>query len=338
MTPLFCTDDETNQLRAATMRLDRCAENAYCPSMSAQKRTDAIDWENLRFFLELARTRSLSEAARRLRVNHSTVARRIARLERDLGITLFDRGPRGYDVTTQAARLVEHAERMEGEIDTLHRRLSGERVELEGIVRITTVDSFANYFLTPELPRFHALFPLIKIELVSSNQELNLGRREADMALRLGRPRDSSLVARKLADIPYFLYGAKSLVRSRKVTQLAELAAEPFLGYDNGLFHVTQESWLDQTIKDRQTVFRTNTLEPLLTAARAGLGFVMLPAFVAERHPALARVAIAQAMPPRELWLLVHGDLRRAPRMRAALDFIADLAARQQRMLAGRMQ
>lgn len=304
--------------------------------MSAQKRTRAVDWENLRFFLALARTRSLSEAARRLRVNHSTVARRIARLERDLGVVLFDRSPRGYDVTAQAARLVEHAERMEGEIDTLHRRLSGEQVELEGIVRITTVDSFANYLLTPELPRFHARFPLIKIELVSSNQELNLGRREADMALRLGRPGDSNLVARKLADIPYFLYGAKSLVRTLKTDDLADLADQPFLGYDTGLFNVAQESWLDQTIKDRRTVFRTNTLEPLLTAARAGLGLVMLPAFVAGRDPGLSRVAIAETMPPRELWLLVHGDLRRAPRIRAALDFVVDLATRQQGRLAGR--
>jgi len=317
------------------MVVDCCAENAYCFAMSAQKRTNAVDWENLRFFLALARERTLSDAARRLRVNHSTVARRIARLERDLGIALFDRGPRGYDVTAQAVRLIEHAERMEGEIDTLHRRLAGEQVDLEGVVRITTVDSFANYFLTPELPRFHARFPSIHIELVCSNQELNLGRREADMALRLGRPRDSGLVARKLADIPYFLYGARSVVRALKTTDLAGLGDEPFLGYDNGLFNVAQETWLDQVIKERRTVFRTNTLEPLLTAARAGLGLVMLPAFVAGRDAGLARVPVAQTMPPRELWLLVHGDLRRAPRIRAALDFVVDLAARQQRRLAG---
>lgn len=304
--------------------------------MSAQIRTNALDWENLRFFLELARARTLSDAARRLRVNHSTVARRIARLERDLGIALFDRGPRGYDVTAQATRLIEHAERMEGEIDALHRRISGEEADLEGVVRITTVDSFANYLLTPELPQFHAAFPSIHIELVCSNQELNLGRREADMALRLGRPRDSGLVARKLADIPYFLYGAKSVVRMLKTSDLADLSGQPFLGYDNGLFNVAQETWLDQIINNRHTVFRTNTLEPLLTAARAGLGLVMLPAFVAGRDPGLARVPVAQTMPPRELWLLVHGDLRRSPRIRAALDFIVDLAKRQQKRLSGR--
>jgi DNA-binding transcriptional LysR family regulator len=303
--------------------------------MSAQKRTNTLDWENLRFFLELARARTLSDTARRLRVNHSTVARRIARLERDLSITLFDRGPRGYDVTTQAVRLIEHAERMEAEIDTLHRRLSGEQVDLEGVVRITTVDSFATYLLTPELPRFHARYPAIQIELVSSNQELNLGRREADMALRLGRPRDSGLVARKLAEVPYFLYGAKSLARTIETNKLAELVDRPFIGYDNSLFNVAQEDWLDQTIKERRTVFRTNTLEPLLTAARAGLGLAMLPAFVAARDPDLARIPIAETMPPRELWLLVHGDLRRSPRIRTALDFIIDVTERQQRRLAG---
>jgi DNA-binding transcriptional LysR family regulator len=303
--------------------------------MSAQKRTAPLDWENLRFFLTLTRTGNLSEAARRLRVNHSTVARRIARLERDLGLPLFDRGPRGYDVTAQAAKLIEHAERMEGEIDTLHRRLSGERVELEGTVRITTIDSFANYLLTPELPRFHARFPMIDIELVSANQELNLGRREADMALRLGRPRDTGLVARKLADIPYFLYGAKSIVRGLKVKTLADVADRPFLGYDNGLFNVTQEDWLDQAIKERRTVFRSNTLEPLLAAARSGLGLAMLAAFVGDRDPGLARVPIAETMAPRELWLLVHGDLRRSPRIRATLDFIVDLIGRHRARLGG---
>jgi DNA-binding transcriptional LysR family regulator len=304
--------------------------------MSAQKRTAPLDWENVRFFLELARTSNLSEAARRLRVNHSTVARRIARLERDLGTPLFDRGPRGYDVTVQAAKLIEHAERMEGEIDTLHRRLSGERIELEGTVRITTIDSIANYLLMPALPRFRAQYPMIDIELVSSNLELNLGRREADMALRLGRPRDSGLTARKLADIPYFLYGARSLVHSLKAKSLADLGGRPFLGYDNSLLPVAQETWLDQTIRDRRIVFRSNTLQPAIAAARAGLGLVMLAAFVADKDPELARVAIPDVMPPRELWLLVHSDLRRAPRIRATLDFIVDLVGRERARLAGR--
>ena len=303
--------------------------------MSAQKRTVPLDWENLRFFLELSRTGNLSEAARRLRVNHSTVARRIARLERDLGTPLFDRGPRGYDVTVQAAKLIEHAERMEEEIETLHRRLSGERVELEGTVRITTIDSIANYLLMPSLPRFRAQYPMIDIELVSSNMELNLGRREADMALRLGRPRDGGLVARKLAEIPYFLYGAKDLVRSLKVKVLADLNTQPFIGYDNSLLPVAQETWLDQAIKDRRIVFRSNTLQPAVTAARAGLGLVMLAAFVGEQDSALARVPIREAMPPRELCLLVHSDLRRAPRIRATLDFIVDLVERQKGRLTG---
>jgi DNA-binding transcriptional LysR family regulator len=208
-------------------------------------------------------------------------------------------------------------------------------VELEGVVRITTVDSIATYLLTPELPRFQARYPAIHIEMVSSNQTLNLGRREADMALRLARPRDNGLVARKLADVPYFLYGAKSLVRALTAETLADLADQPFLGYDNGLLNATQEHWLDQTLKERRTVFRTNTLEPLLTAARAGLGLAMLPAFVAGHDPGLSRVPIVDSMPPRELWLLVHGDLRRSPRIRAALDFIIELTERQHRRLAG---
>jgi DNA-binding transcriptional LysR family regulator len=303
--------------------------------MTVQKRTTPLDWENLRFFLELARTGNLSEAARRLGVNHSTVSRRIARLERDLGTPLFDRGPRGYDVTVQATRLIEHAERMASEIDTLHRRLSGEQVEFEGTVRITTIDSVATYLLTPALPRLRAQYPMIDVELISSNETLNLGRREADMALRLGRPRDSGLVTRKLADVPYYLYGAKKVVRSLKAETLADLADQPFIGYDNSLLPVFQETWLDQTIKERRVVFRSNTLYPAVAAARDGLGLVMLAAFVADQNPDLARVPIKDVMPPRDLWLLVHSDLRRAPRIRATLDFIVDLVEQKKSLLAG---
>jgi DNA-binding transcriptional LysR family regulator len=304
--------------------------------MTVQKSTTPLDWENLRFFLELARTGNLSEAARRLGVNHSTVSRRIARLERDLGTPLFDRGPRGYDVTVHASRLIEHAERMENEIDSLHRRLSGERIEFEGTVRITTIDSIATYLLTPALPRLHDAYPTIDIEIIASNDTLNLNRREADMALRLGRPSDSSLVMRKLADIPYFLYGAKDIVRSMKMKNLADMIGENFIGYDTSLGPVAQETWLDQFIKNRRIVLRSNTLLPAITAARTGLGFVMLSAFAAEQDHGLARVPIKEVMPPRELWLLVHDELRRAPRIRAAIDFIVDLTEREKSRLAGK--
>jgi len=310
--------------------------------MSAQKRTGTYrsdsapaDWEDLRFFLQLARSGNLSEAARRLRVNHTTVARRIARLERDLGVTLFDRGPRGYDVTSQAAKLIEHAERMEGEIDALHRRLSGDKVDLAGTVRITTIESIAAYLLMPALPRFHQLYPRIDVELISANYTLNLSRREADLALRLGRPRDTGLVSRKLVDIPYFLYGATGAVRALRVKSLMDLADHPFLGYDTSMFSVAQEDWLDHALKGRHVLLRTNTIEPLLAAARAGLGFVMLAAFVGDREPGLMRVPIRETMPPRELWLLVHGELRRSPRIRATLDFLIDLVGRERARLSG---
>lgn len=310
--------------------------------MSAQKRTGTkrsdsapADWEDMRFFLQLARSGNLSEAARRLRVNHTTVARRIARLERDLGVTLFDRGPRGYDVTIQAAKLIEHAERMEGEIDALHRRLFGDQVDLAGTVRITTIESIAAYLLMPALPRFHQLYPRIDVELISANYTLNLSRREADLALRLGRPRDTGLVSRKLADIPYFLYGATSAVRALRAKSLMDLADHPFLAYDTSMFNVAQEDWLDHSLKSRHVVLRTNTIEPLLAAARAGLGFVMLAAFVGDRETGLTRVPIRETMPPRELWLLVHGELRRSPRIRATLDFVINLVGRERARLSG---
>jgi DNA-binding transcriptional LysR family regulator len=304
--------------------------------MAGEKRTDQpLDWENLRFFLELSRVGSLSEAARRLRVDHSTVARRVAALERELGFRLFDRAPRGYALTARGVAFVAPAERIEAEVFALSRRAAGEAPDLEGPVRLTTVETFASRLLAPELPAFHARYPGIVLELISENRPLNLTRREADLALRLGRPPEGALVARRLGKLAYGVYGARDYVATRRGRNALEPFGEKVVAYNDAMSHLPQERWLAQLVPARRTVFRANSLNTQLAVTRAGLGLAVLPRYLGDADPVLARLDLTPPPPGRDIWVIVHSELRRSPRVRAVLDFVVATVAKRKRALAG---
>jgi DNA-binding transcriptional LysR family regulator len=301
--------------------------------MPVHRRTTLGDWQNVRFFLEVHRQGSLSEAARRLGVDHTTVARRIAALESSLGVRLFDRSARGYDRTRAADELLPLAERVEQSVNAIERRVESEDVEHVGVVRITSTDHIVAFFLVPALPRLAERHPGIVVEAVADNRELSLSRREADLALRLGRPRDAGLVGRKIADVAYAFYGVRG---GRRRSPTVDFAADRFAGYEESLAHVPLERWLAKVAPDRQVTFRTNTLNSLQAAARAGLGLALLPRFVADEDPGLRVVPCAEPVPSLELFLLVHAELRRSPRVRAVLDFVVECADAHRRRFAGR--
>jgi DNA-binding transcriptional LysR family regulator len=303
--------------------------------MAVEKRPERIDWEDLRFFLELSRVGSLSEAARRLRVDHSTVARRVAALERELGFRLFDRAPRGYALTARGTAFVAPAERIEAEVFALSRRAAGEAPDLEGTVRLTTIDSFASQIVAPALPAFHRRYPGIVIELISESRALNLTRREADLALRVGRPPEGAMVARRLAKLAYGVYGAREYVRKRPGRNALEPFGEKVIAYDDALAHLPQERWLAQLLPGRRTVFRANSLQSLIAATQAGLGLAVLPRYLGDVDATLTRIELAPPPPTRDIWVIVHSELRRSPRVRAVLDFVVETVARKKRALAG---
>lgn len=303
--------------------------------MAVEKRPERIDWEDLRFFLELSRVGSLSEAARRLRVDHSTVARRVSALERELGFKLFDRAPRGYALTARGTAFVGPAERIEAEVFALSRRAAGEAPDLEGTVRLTTIESFANHIIAPALPAFHERYPGIMLELFSENRPVNLTRREADLALRIGRPPEGALIARRLAKVAYGIYGSRAYVAKRKGRNELDTFGEKVVGYDDALSHLPQERWLAQLMPGRRTVFRANSLPTLIAVTRAGLGLAVLPRYLGDGDAALTRIEMASAPPLRDIWVIVHSELRRSPRVRAVLDFVVATVAARKKALAG---
>ncbi len=290
-----------------------------------------LDWGHLRFFLALARTGSLSRAAKELAVDRNTVARRVAALEEELGLTLYERGPQGWTRTSAGDELAGLASRVEEDVLALARHADARDTTVAGTVRLTTASHVAARLLAPGVPALRARHPSLVLELAVDQRPFDLTRREADLAVRMGRPRDAGLVTRKLAEVAFRLYASPEYLGARR--QL-DLARDEFVGLDESLASTPQERWLARFAPDRRVVFRCNSTAALHAAARAGAGIAVLPCFVADGDPCLVRLDGPEPT-PHELWLLVHGDLRRTPRVKAVIEWIDAVVEGERGALSG---
>lgn len=278
--------------------------------MTVQNRTDELDWNDLRYALELSRHGSLSAAARTLKVNHATVARRIAALEASLGTRLFDRHARGYRATPAAEAVLAAAEQIEAPLLRLGRQAAARRAEdIEGLVRITATEIVASHIIAPRLAIMQRRWPKLELEIVVEHRSLSLARREAEIAIRWAKPKSGEVYATRLGAVPYRLYRNP-------------MAADPMAvaAFDDSLAELPESQWLRRQPGLRQ-VIRSNSLLPLIAAARAGACAVLLPDYIGRSYAELAAEAGKPAL-TRELWLLVHRDLRKAPRIRATAEFL----------------
>jgi DNA-binding transcriptional LysR family regulator len=288
------------------------------PSAGPAQERAGLDWGHLRFFLELARSGSLARAAQRLAVDRNTVARRVATLEAELGLPLFERGPQGWTRTAAGDELAALASRVEEDVLALARHAEARDRALTGSVRLTTATHLSAYLLVPALPALRERHPGLVLEIAADQ--------------RMGRPRDAGLVTRKLSDVAYGLYASRRYLTGRRAE--VDFAADAFLTFDDSLAGTPQERWLARTAPERRVVFRCNSTASLQAAARAGLGVAMLPRFVADCDAELVRLA-SPPLVHHELWLLVHGDLRRTPRVRAVIEWVDALVERARPALSG---
>lgn len=287
------------------------------------------NWDDLRFFLAVARAGTLSGAARKLGVNHSTVFRRIGVFEERLGVRLFERLRSGYLLTAAGEELQEAGLRVEEEVAAIGRRVRGQDLRLSGVLRITTLDMLALWLLPRHLVGFRARYPGIDLEMTVSNVALSLTKREADVALRVGKP-DESLVGRRVGHLVFAVYGAEG---SRERVREAELGEQEWIGFDHE--HAALVRRFAAFLPGVQPALRVSSVAAAVTAAAAGLGLATLPCAVADREPRLERIC---PLPPDfalELWLLTHEDLQQTARVRAFLDFLADALLEEADLLAG---
>jgi DNA-binding transcriptional LysR family regulator len=296
-----------------------------------------FDWDDARYFLAIHRTGTLSAAARRLGVNQSTVGRRLETLEEELGARLFVRTRDGYSASPAGEQLLPRAERMEEEAHAIARELVGHQERLTGSVRVTSSDAFGPRVVAPILLEFHAVHPAIDLEFDADNRLLSLTRREADIAVRFSRPPDRHLVARKAADFANAPYCSTSYV-ARRGRPRPPYEGHEFVSELNEQLPSTR--WITQHASKGggRVVFKSSSTFAQLNATQAGLGIAMLPCYIADPEPDLVRVGPFEPAMGTAVWLVVHKDLQRTPRIRACVDFLAQRLAARSAWFAGRSQ
>ena len=281
-------------------------------------------WDDLRVFLAIHRLGSLQRAARALGVDPSTVGRRLNALESALGARLFLRTPERLQPTAAGLRLLPHAERVEGEVLEAERKVLAADARLEGSLRVTATDGLLHYVLLPALADFRREHPLLTIDLRADVRLLDLSRREADVAIRLVKPKEPALIARRLGDMPLALFASQAyLDRRGSPRSLSALATHDFIGFEAALDDLPQTKWLRRSVPEPRYVVRATTTTAQVLACAEGHGVALLPAFVATREPRLKQLLPRTAVPSREMWAVMHSDLRHNARI---VTFVAWLS------------
>ena len=296
-----------------------------------------FDWSDLRYFVAVARSGSLSGAARELKVNYSTVFRRIGALEASIGARLFDRLPGGYGLTAAGEQRLERATRVEEEINTLDRQIAGEDLRLCGSIRVTVPEGAAARFFQQHLFSFHQAYPGIQVEVIMSNEIFNLSKREADIALRGARDPQGDMVGRRLSSIAWAVYGSASYLKDHPAPrEPADLAEHKLVAADeDSLGFFATRSWMETHAPAEAFVYRSNSMLGQCNAIQLGFGLGILPCFLGDPEPDLVRVMAPIESLAGDLWLLTHPDLRRVARIRAFMDFVSEAVVKDRPLLEG---
>jgi DNA-binding transcriptional LysR family regulator len=281
-----------------------------------------FDWEDLRHFTVFAQKKSLSAAARQLKVDHVTVARRIASLEEALHLKLVERRPRAYFLTPDGERIAELGERMELESLAVQRTASAGQTGIAGEVAVSAPPAMAAALIAPRLGDLRERYPALHIRLSGDTRNVSLVRRESDIAIRLSRPVDEELVVRKLATVTFSLYAAQAYLAAHGADDVQ--GSHAYIAYDASMDATPQQSWLQAQAGANPIVFRSNDLAIQAAAAGAGVGIAVLPDFMGGQDPRLTRLPHTGAALEREVWVAVHNDLRHAPRIQAVMAFLAE--------------
>lgn len=281
------------------------------------------DWNLIRSFVAVAEEGSLSAAARRLVSSQPTIGRHIAELETFLGLDLFRRGPRGYETTEQGLALLEQAQGMSALADAFSRRAAGRSEDLAGTVRITASEVVSSYVLPDIFARLGQAEPGIEIELVASDRLGNLLRRDADIAIRMVRPQQLDLVARKIANIPISMCAAHSYLERRGTPKRPDdIAGHDLIGFDRGNEIIEGMSAVGLTFDRHAFRIRTDHGIAFWEMIRAGNGIGFAQKFLAERDPAIAILLPELDLPQLPMWLAMHRDVRTSRRIRRVADFL----------------
>lgn len=281
-----------------------------------------FDWNDLKFFLELARQGRLMPTARRLKVDHTTVSRRISELERDLGIKIFDRKPNGFVLTEDGHKLYHDAVKIEGAALVISEDFHTTPTELAGRVRLTTMEGIAAFYLAEKLIQFNEKHPEIVVELVTERHLVNLSKREADVCISFVPLAGPKLAVKKAGEFTLGLFASsKYIVERGAPASMEELKRHDFIDYVDDLVAIQPVQWLHDVIVPENVVFRSTSMAAQQNAIGAGRGIGLLPFFSAKKDPRLVRL-MTDVVVMRSLFISVHEDIEYMERVRAMLRFL----------------
>jgi len=290
-------------------------------------------WDDVRFFLAVARTGSLSGAARALGVGHVTVGRRIALLEKRLGVTLLNRTPDGFATTSAGETVLRQCVAMETAALDLERAAAGRDSLVTGSVRVTTTEALAYHLICPAIAELRQVHLELRVDLTVGVRSLDIARRDADLAVRFARPDTSDLVCRKLGDVGFSLYASRRYLTTSGIPQRGRGLA----GYDlitfTGAPAAASPFFMGEALEGARVALRCDSPFVQLKAAASDVGIAELACLLGDASSDLVRVWPDEAPAQRTAWLIMHQDMRRSARIRAVSTAIGDVFRRQRKTL-----
>jgi len=294
--------------------------------------THSLDWEHIRHFLEVVRTGSVSQAALRLGVNQTTVSRRISALETHLGKQLFERSANGWVVTPLGERLVEPAEQMAEEANTIERQVVADSQELSGQLRITVAETCTQQLAMPAIKSFSLQYPNVDIEIIATLDELDLSARDADVALRSTDEPPPNLVGKRIGQLAYAVYGTTEFLdRVREDADAEDIPCITWIGDGRA-----RPPWIDKSFPKTRHLLRSSSLGVMAQMTREGIGIAQMPCALCDPIPALYRLPVRYVEPGWGLWVLSHVDLRTTARVRIFRDHLVSVLEAQKDLIEGR--
>jgi molybdate transport repressor ModE-like protein len=275
-----------------------------------------MNWDDLRLFLAVARTGSISGAAKQLAVQHSTVSRRMRHLEEQLGARLIERKKSGYELTQAGEKVKEAATRMESETLGVDGAVFGKDTHLAGPLHVTAINNMASSILMPMFASFSRAHPQVELHIIVSNSDASLSQREADVAIRLTDSPTDTLIGKRIVTVASTIYGSRAYIEQLKGSG----KLPTWIGVECCIFHKT---WTKQSCVDQSHNFYSDDTLLTLAALREGLGLSYLPCFMGDAHPLLERYCNPEPAHNLGLWILLHPDLKRTARVLAFRDHMA---------------
>ncbi len=298
-----------------------------------QENKKALNWDDTRIFLAIAREGTLSGASKSLKLGVATTSRRLERLETVLGFRLFTRDQLGYKLTDEGRALVHRAEALEQAGYAFCEEVHLNTESVMGHVRLATAQGLADDLIIPALPKLLEAHPNLTVEIITSVSTVNLHRHEADMALRTVRPERGNVSIRRLGELGLGLYASESYLQRRPQSQLHDsLEDDDFIGWSETQQHLPAAQWLEKNLRGKSCRLTTTDMSAQTTAVKSGIGMAVLPHFIAKP---LNLVCVRSDIGCEQtIWLVVHSDLAHSRRVRVVAEFLSTLIAEHQALLS----